>query len=276
MTTPYDPTLFRGTAAHYLRGRPPYSRALPEFLASEANLRGRRALDVGCGPGRLTVDLAPHAAEVVGLDPDAEMLAEAASHAAHRGASNVRWVLGRAEEVPALGLGQFALITFAQSFHWTDRETVAEVVYDLLEPGGVLALIGHEVRGRPRPDGPGAPPIPHEAIQALLDRHLGPERLAGQGRWTLPTERNEEVLARTRFGRPRTVYLEGRGDLVQSVEDVLANVHSMSYAAPPLFGDRLAAFDDDLRALLTSMSPGGMFWDWPGDTELILARRSDS
>ena len=276
MTTPYDPTLFRGTAAHYLRGRPPYSLALPEFLAGEANLRGRRALDVGCGRGRLTVDLAAHAAEVVGLDPDAEMLAEAASLAARRGVPNVRWVLGQAEQIATLGLGQFALITFAQSFHWTDREAVAEVVYDLLEPGGVLALIGHEVAGRPRPAGPGAPPIPHEAIQALLDRYLGAERLAGQGRWTLPTERHEEVLTRTRFGRPETGYLEGRDDLFQSVEDVLANVHSMSYAAPPLFGDRLEAFDVDLRALLISISPGGMFWDWPGDTGVILARRSAS
>lgn len=275
MTTPYDPTLFRGTAAHYLRGRPPYSRALPEFLAREANLRGRRALDVGCGPGRLTVDLALHASEVIGLDPDAEMLAEAASHAERRGVPNVRWVPGRAEEIAALSLGQFALVTLAQSFHWTDREAVAEAVYDLIEPGGVLALIGHEVRGRPRPDGSGVPPIPHEAIEALLERHLAAERRAGQG-LRAPSERHEEVLARTRFGQPQTVYLEGRGDLVQSVEDVLANVHSMSYAAPPLFGDRLEAFDAELRALLGSMSPGGTFWDWPGDTEVILARRSAS
>ncbi len=273
MTSSYDPTIFAGTAAFYLRGRPPYSHALPEFLARETDLRGRRVLDVGCGPGRLTTDIAQYAAEVVGLDPDREMLAEAARHAGRRGVVNVRWVLGRAEDLGTLDLGRFALVTFAQSFHWTDRKAVAEAVYDLLEPGGVLALIGHEVRGRPRPAGPGSPPIPHEAIQALLDRHLGTERRAGQGAWTLPAERHEDVLARTRFGRPETIYLEGRSDLVQSVEDVLANVHSMSYAAPPLFGDRLEAFDADLRALLTSMSPSGTFWDWPGDTEVLLARK---
>ncbi len=276
MTLSYDPTLFRGTAAFYLRGRPPYSRALPEFLAREADLRGRRALDVGCGPGTVAVDLAPHAAEVVGLDPDGEMLAEAARHAERRGVGNLRWVLGRAEDLGTLDLGRFALVTFAQSFHWTDREAVAEVVYDLLEPGGVLALIGHEVNGRPQPVGPGSPPIPHEAIQALLDRHLGAKRRAGQGVWTLPAERHEDVLERTRFGRPETVYLDGRSDLVQSVEDVLANVHSMSYAAPPLFRDRLEAFDADLRALLTSMSPSGTFWDWPGDTGVLLARKPNT
>ena len=276
MTSSYDPTIFRGTAAYYLRGRPPYSRALPEFLAAEASLRGGRALDVGCGPGTVAVDLAPYAAEVVGLDPAGEMLAEAARHAGRRGVRNVRWVLGRAEDLPTLDLGRFALVVFAQSFHWTDREAVAEVVYDLLEPGGVLALIAHEVNGRPKPVGPGAPPIPHEAIRDLIARYLGPERRAGQGLRTPLAERHPEVHARTRFGRPKVVYLEGRSDLVQSVEDVLANVHSMSYAAPPLFGDRLEAFDVGLRALLASMSPTGTFWDWPGDTEVLLARRPGS
>lgn len=277
MTSSYDPTLFRGTAAHYLRGRPPYAHDLPEFLAAEANLAGRRALDVGCGPGTVAVDLASYAAEVVGLDPDGEMLAEAAAYAGRRGVRNVRWVRGRAEDLPALALGRFALVAFAQSFHWTDREAVAEVVYDLLEPGGVLALVSHMVEGRPRLVGPaGVPPIPHDAIKEVIARYLGPERRAGQGTVVLPTERYETLLTRTRFGRPRTVYLDGRADLVQSVEDVLANVHSMSYAAPPLFGDRLEAFDADLRALLTSISPGGTFWDWPGDTEVLLARKSAS
>ena len=132
MTIPYDSTLFAGTAAFYLRGRPPYSRALTEFLAREADLRGRRVLDVGCGPGTVAVDLAPHAAEVVALDPDGEMLAEAKRHAGRRGVATVRWVLGRAEDLGTLDLGRFELVTFAQSFHWTDREAVAELVYDLL------------------------------------------------------------------------------------------------------------------------------------------------
>ncbi len=285
MTSSYDPTLFRGTAAprhrgtaaHYLRGRPPYARSLPEFLAAEANLAGRRALDVGCGPGTVAVDLAPYAAEVVGLDPDGEMLAEAAAYAGRRGVRNVHWVRGRAEDLPALALGRFALVTFAQSFHRTDREAVADVVYDLLEPGGVLALVSHMVEGRPRPVGPaGVPPIPHDATKEVIAGYLGPERRAGQGTVVLPTERYETLLTRTRFGRPRTVYIDGRADLVQSVEDVLANVHSMSYAAPSLFGDRLEAFDADLRALLTSISPGGTFWDGPGDTEVLLARKPAS
>ena len=80
-------------------------------------------------------------------------------------------------------------------------------------------------------------------------------------------------MARTRFGKPRVVYAPGRPDVVRNVDSVLAGYLSMSYAAPHLFGDRLGAFEADVRALLTERSPTGLFWDWPGDTEILLARK---
>jgi hypothetical protein len=47
----------------------------------------------------------------------------------------------------------------------------------------------------------------------------------------------------------------------------------MSYAAPHLFGSRLDEFIANLKDLLTRHSPTGMFWDWPGDTEIVIATR---
>jgi SAM-dependent methyltransferase len=73
----YDPTIYDGAAAHYRHGRPPYSPQLESLLAEELNLDGGgRLLDVGCGPGVLTIRLAHLFQEAVGLDPDAAMLAE--------------------------------------------------------------------------------------------------------------------------------------------------------------------------------------------------------
>ena len=37
-------------------------------------------------------------------------------------------------------------------------------------------------------------------------------------------------------------------------------------------GDRVDDFAGEVRELLESRSPEGMFWDWPGDTEVVLAR----
>jgi hypothetical protein len=201
------------------------------------------------------------------------MLAEGARRAAGAGVEGVRWVRALAEDVPALGLGVFRLVTFGQSFHWTDRERVAEAVYDLLEPGGALALISHRWAGRPVPEGPGPPPIPHDAIRAVIARHLGPRRRAGAGFAPAPAGSHEEALARTRFGRPERRFAPGRPDIVQDIEGVLSNYLSTAFAAPHLFGERLEAFRADVRAVLEAESPGGLFWDWPGDTEILLARR---
>ena len=40
-----------------------------------------------------------------------------------------------------------------------------------------------------------------------------------------------------------------------------------------LFGPRLAVFVNELRRLLEQHSASGRFWDWPGDTEVIIATR---
>jgi SAM-dependent methyltransferase len=270
----YDPTIYRGTAAHYTRGRPPYAQTLAATLAAELGLDGSGSLlDVGCGPGVLVVQLASLFIQAVGLDPDADMLAEGARRAAESSITNIRWVQARAEDIPTLDLGTFKLVTFGQSFHWTERDLVAEAVYDILEPGGALALINHAHAGRPQPQGPGYPPIPHEAIRAIIDRYLGERRRAGQGFALPPGELYQDTFARTRFGTLRQVFAPGRPDIIRSIDDVLANYLSMSYAAPHLFGERLTAFEADVRTELAQHSPSGLFWDWPGDTEILLASK---
>jgi len=270
----YDRTIYEGSAAHYRLGRPPYSPQLESVLAKELRLDGSgRLLDVGCGPGVLTVRLAHLFEEAVGLDPDAAMLAEAHRAAAERSITNVRWIKAVAEDLPAATPGPYRLVTFGQSFHWTDEARVAEAVYDMLEPSGALALIVHTVEGRPAPPSPGPPPIPHAEIRALVQKYLGSTQRAGQSTARPRAHRFEDVLARTRFGLPQSIFVPGVADLVRDTESVLAGYFSFSFSAPHLFGDRVEDFAADVRELLASRSPEGLFRDWPGDTEVIIARR---
>ena len=272
----YDPTIYQGAAAHYRRGRPAYSAQLEAVLAAELGLDGTgRLLDGGCGPGVLTVRLAHLFEEAIGLDPDPAMLAEARRAADERGIENIRWVQARAEDLPAAAPGPYRLVTFGQSFHWTDEARVAETIYDMLEPGGHLALIVHEVEGRPMPPvGPGPPRIPHSEIKPLVERYLGSTRRAGQGIFPVREHRFEDVLVRTRFGAPREIFAPGNPDLVRDTESVLSGYFSMSSSRPHLFGERVDDFASEVRALLASHSPEGLFWDWPGDTAIIVARRA--
>jgi SAM-dependent methyltransferase len=271
---PYDPTIYLGAAAHYRSGRPAYSPELEAVLTRELGLDGSgRLLDAGCGPGVLTVRLAHLFGPVVGLDPDAGMLAEGARAADERGITNIRWVRGLAEDLPAVAPGPYRLVTFGQSFHWTDEQRVAEAVYDLLEPGGALALIVHTVAGRPRPPDPGVPAIPHDEIRALVAKYLGSNRRAGQGISPQRSHRFEDVLIQTRFGAPQQLFVPGLPDLLRDSESVLSGYLSLASSAPHLYGDRLDDFAGEVRALLANRSATGVFWDWPGDTEVVLARK---
>jgi SAM-dependent methyltransferase len=272
----YDPTIYLGCAAHYRRGRPAYSPELETFLTREAGLDGNGGLlDVGCGPGVLTIRLAPLFEWATGLDPDADMLAEGGLAAEDKGVANIRWIQGLAEDLPGAAPGPYRLVTFGQSFHWTDEHLVAVSVYDMLEPGGALALIVHTVAGRTRPPDPGVPAIPHEEIKALIRKYLGSTRRAGQGTAPQRLHRFEDVLVRTRFGVPRQTFVPGIHDLLRDSESVLSGYLSLSSSAPHLFGDRLDDFVAEVRTLLANRSSEGNFWDWPGDTEVVTARKPD-
>ena len=65
----------------------------PRFLALLAGegLEGKRALDVGCGSGRLTLWLAPRVKHAVGLDRDLAALDEGRRRALAESLSNVEF-----------------------------------------------------------------------------------------------------------------------------------------------------------------------------------------
>src|SRR6266536_1190072 len=88
----WDPSLYSGSAAYYARGRAAYPATLADLFATELRLDGSgRLLDVGCGPGSLTLPLAGLFEQAIGLDADAEMIVEAGRLAAQAGILNTRW-----------------------------------------------------------------------------------------------------------------------------------------------------------------------------------------
>lgn len=112
-------------------------------------------------------------------------------------------------------------------------------------------------------------------MQELITSYLGPDRWSGiRPVSSYSSERWEVSLAKTRFGEPTAVHVPGRPDITRAVDGVISGYLSMSYAAPHLFGDRLDQFIDDLRSLLTARTESGRFWDWPGDTAALIARKS--
>jgi SAM-dependent methyltransferase len=271
----WDETLYRGSASYYAQGRLPYPVAMAEALRGELGLDGRGCLlDVGCGPGSAALVFAPLFEQVVGIDADADMIAEAQRQAAVHGVENAMWIVLRAEELPA-GLGSFRVATFAQSFHWMDRPRVARTVFGMLEPAGAWVHVNATThQGVPTDEPLPAPAPPRDEITELVHRYVGPVRRAGQGQLPDGTPSGEEdVMLAAGYSGPQRVVVS-RGEVFERSEDeIVASVYSLSSAAPHLFGHRLADFEAELRQVLRASSPEGCFCERARDLELVIWRR---
>jgi SAM-dependent methyltransferase len=257
----WDSTLYAGSAVFYTAGRVAYPPELADRLADALHLDGSgRLLDVGCGPGSLTLPLARHFAEAIGIDPDPEMLAEAARHADRAGVTNVTWRCLRGEHLPA-GIPAPSVVTFAQSFHWMDRNHVAARVRSMLADGGAVVHVGatthegidtDEQLPHPRP--------PRAAIRTLIREFLGGTRRAGRS--ALPTGETpggeEGIYHAAGFRGPERLELPPR-TVQRTVEEVRASIYSLSSSTPHLLGAAFDAFDARLRALLDGAATDGVF-----------------
>jgi SAM-dependent methyltransferase len=257
----WDETLYAGSAAYYATGRFAYPAELAAAIRDELELDGTgRLLDVGCGPGSLTLLLRPLFAEAIGVDASGEMVEEAARRARDLGMDAVRFEQLRAEELPA-GLGRFRVASFAQSFHWMDRPRVAAAVTGMLEPGGAWVHV-HATTHR---GWPGEAPLPHpepprNAIDVLILGFLGTVRRAGRSQRGDGLGGDEpEILSAAGLEGPRELKVGGNVVLERSEDEVVASIFSLSYSAPQLYGDRLAEFEADLRRLLRETAPDGRF-----------------
>ena len=123
---------FGRAADAYERGRPDYPAAAVAFLVERLDLRpGRVVLDLAAGTGKLTRLLVPSGADVIAVEPIAEMRAKI---------ENARVLEGTAEAIP-LADASVDAVTVAQAFHWFRPEEALREIHRVLRPGGGLALV---------------------------------------------------------------------------------------------------------------------------------------
>src|SRR5262249_38580810 len=140
---PSEPGRFHTTAGHYLRGRPPYAPALIRRVVQLCGVgAASRVLDLGCGPGPLALAFAPLVGEVVGVDPEPEMLRVAREEAARAGL-RIELREGSSRELGA-DPGTFGLVVIGRAFHWMDRQETLLRLDRIVEPRGAVALFGDD------------------------------------------------------------------------------------------------------------------------------------
>jgi ubiquinone/menaquinone biosynthesis C-methylase UbiE len=130
---------FNSRAADYERLRPVDDNWLEVFdvVVGEAELRGARVLDVGCGTGKFIRVLAGRGlARIWGIDPSPEMLAQAT----RRVPRSVGLKLAEAEQLP------FKDAYFDAAILWTvvhliERPLAFAELHRVLAPGGRIAIV---------------------------------------------------------------------------------------------------------------------------------------
>ncbi|MFD8158469.1 class I SAM-dependent methyltransferase [Streptomyces malaysiensis] len=231
---------FNAAAAQYAANRPSYPPALLDTVGELAGrpLAGARVADIGAGTGIATALLRERGADVIAVEPGAGMAAQF-RHAL----PDVPIVRGDGNALPLADASR-DLITYAQSWHWTDTARSVPEALRVLRPGGALAVWWNTT----------AFDVPWIAAQAeRIAIHCGVE----PGPRARPDDGQAARLAGlTGFPGLRHTRRHVRWSRVVSLDTHLANI--TSHSAFLVLGEaRTQAFLAEERGRLSEMFPDG-------------------
>jgi SAM-dependent methyltransferase len=135
-TAAFDSLAQRYDAYNAVRDR--LAPATPRWLAEHIT-SGRRAVDLGCGPGRFTPLLSDHHQQVLAVDLSEAMVRHAQQH---RARPNITYEHRSLLDVTPEDDGTFDTVLTVNTLHHAGPlDTVLQHVRGLLSPGGQLLLV---------------------------------------------------------------------------------------------------------------------------------------
>jgi ubiquinone/menaquinone biosynthesis C-methylase UbiE len=263
--TQYEPRRFRSTVAWYERYRLAYPDRLIARVAALAGLSpGDPVLDLGAGTGMLAVPFAQAGMAVTAMDPEPQMLA-AAGEAAKAAGVSVALVQGSSYDLTPTS-GPFRLVVIGRAFHWMDRSATLQMLNQIVAPEGGVAFFHDAHPGVPENDW-------YKTVREVGDRygrgeaaHIRERRKGGHRRY-------EPFLFSSAFTLLDGLSVTQRRSI--SEDEIVGRAFSMSTYSPEKLGDRMDAFEVDLRTVLRTLSPEGHFME-VAELVALLARRPGS
>ena len=239
---------FVGTAQFYSQYLPPYPKELWDDLRARTGLTGKgRLLDIGCGPGRVTLALSPYFDEVWAIDPELEMIGEGRTRSA--GATNIHWMTIRAEDFSAPN-EFFDLITIGEAFHRLDQPVVAKRAFGWLKYGSSIAILWQVNLW------PGDQEWQHLAREIVFT-------------YTRRDSVDHESAPKPQYPSfADALRVNGFGNIASrdfhtpfawTVDSMIGYIYSTSILSKRILGNRIEAFENDFRRTLTGCNPNGRF-----------------
>jgi ubiquinone/menaquinone biosynthesis C-methylase UbiE len=248
---------FTGLASDYDANRPSYPvEAIDAILADLP--RPARVADIGCGTGISSRLLASRGVEVIGIDPNQDML-EQARQASGAANLHVEFCHGTGEDT---GLNDVSVdvVVCAQAFHWLRPLEALREFHRILKPHGRLALVWNV-----RNDGPD----PFTAAYSDMARRAQADA-ASRG-LEVHEMRSGDPTVGGFFGKARPLIFPNPQRL--SLNGLLGRARSASYFPKPDNPLR-GQMESELRRLFEQHSDDGAVTLWHR-TEVTLATRRD-
>jgi len=228
--------LFDSVADLYDASRPLYTDDAVDYLVRTAGLDSASAvLEVGCGTGQLTRQLAGRGLTLAAIDIGPSMIA-----AARRGirSDSVTFQATSFEDLAAED-GSFDAIVAADAFHWIDPELRFSKSARLLSPSGWLAVLSLQH-------------IYDEPLQTAL-RKMWVARSDDGGSWLRRPTTAEIIGESGYFGAAAEASYSARLRVPASSAVDLENTRATALSWPE---DERRAFTEELRGHLATESVG--------------------
>ena len=138
-------------------------------------------VDLCCGNGWFTLQLARIARAIVAVDIDGKLLASARVRLAESGLTNCAFVEADAYDIATVVRDPVDHVFLANAFHGVpDKPRLARAVHDVLKPGGLFAIVNWHARpreettvlGEPRGPATDLRMTPEETIAAVQQSAL--------------------------------------------------------------------------------------------------------
>jgi SAM-dependent methyltransferase len=251
------------TARDYAAARPDYPSELFDALDRlfSGRLGGARVVDVAAGTGIASRQLAARGARVVAVELSEAMLAALAA-----GSPGIDAVRGSAHALP-LADSSVDMATYAQAWHWLDKERAVAQARRVVRPGGVIAIWWNHILFETEWE---LAQVARFAADAPSWRQYG-------------TDEIPEEYTRTPGLAPQTLVFPWQRTI--PIEKHLLNMASRSYINE--LGDAMPAFLERERRILQGVFPDGRvterfqtillaaLLDGPGPGEAARGERSD-